>query len=267
MPETPSGLHFTQADLRAPWRPGGLPVVFHHGIGTDHAIWSDWLPAVASRHPTLRFDMRGFGASAVPAPGHAWSMAEMTADLWAVIDHAGLAGPVHLVGESIGGTIVLAAAIGAPHRVASVTVSNGSYKGAGIGELPRWRAQLEEGGIETWGRLMMHNRFAPGALGAGEWAWFAARQDRTPPHVALGLGELLARADLTDALPGLPCPLNVVLPDRSPFVPVRHGAEMLELAPNARLRVVPGVRHGLPFSHARTEAEHLVHFLDETERA
>ncbi|MFN3746366.1 MAG: hypothetical protein ACK4TL_16815 [Hyphomicrobiaceae bacterium] len=37
------------------------------------------------------------------------------------------------------------------------------------------------------------------------------------------------------------------------------------LVPNARLRVVPHARHGLPFSHARSEAEALVAFLAEIE--
>ncbi len=106
--------------------------------------------------------MRGFGDSDVPDEAHIWSMDEMRADIWAVADAAGV-NKVHLVGESTGGTIVLAAAITDPSRVASVTVSNGSYKGAGIGQLSFWRAQFDEGGVEGWGRRMMENRFAPGA--------------------------------------------------------------------------------------------------------
>lgn len=42
-------------------------------------------------------------------------------------------------------------------------------------------------------------------------------QDRTHPHDAIGLGGVLAQADLTEALRQFNVPLNVVLPDSSPF--------------------------------------------------
>jgi pimeloyl-ACP methyl ester carboxylesterase len=264
MPQTRSGLNYATTDLRPPWRTSGMPVLFHHGIGTSLGIWSEWIPIVASRHPVARFDMRGFGASTVPAMEHRWSMDELVADVWDVAD-AAEAEAVHLVGESIGGTIALAAALARPDRVASVTISNASYKGEGIGQIGYWRAQFSDGGAAGWGARMMDHRFAPGAGDPEALAWFAQEQARTPAHVALGLAEVLAGADLTDALRRMDLPLSIVLPDSSPFVPVKHGAELHDLAPNARLRVVPGARHGLPFTHAKSEAEWLLRFLAEVE--
>ena len=35
-----------EIDLTPPWSQGRRPVVFHHGIGTNRQIWSDWLPAI-----------------------------------------------------------------------------------------------------------------------------------------------------------------------------------------------------------------------------
>jgi len=262
---SPRGLATITTDLRPPWRgSAGLPVLLHHGIGADHRIWSEWVPILAARHPVTRFDMRGFGRSPVPPEDHSWSMDEMVADLWDVADAASLE-RVHLVGESMGGTIALAAALTAPHRVASLTLSNASYKGAGLGELPAWEAQFREGGVAGWSSRMMENRFAPGAGTPDALAWFAGVQAQTHAHVAIGLGRVLAAADLTQELRGFETPLRIVLPDSSPFVPVRHGAEMRELAPNASLRIVPGVRHGLPFTHARQEATALLGFLAEVE--
>ena len=264
MQQTPSGLNYTSADLRPPWRASGLPVVFHHGIGTSLEIWSEWVPIVSAHHPVVRFDMRGFGASAVPPEDHRWSMDQLVADLWEVAASAG-AERVHLAGESIGGTIVLAAAAASPDRVASVTISNASYKGEGLGQIEHWRAQFADGGTAGWAARMMENRFTPGAGVPAALAWFGEEQARTRSHVALGLAEVLAAADLTDAVRGMNVPLSIVLPDSSPFVPVKHGAELRDIAPDARLRVVPGTRHGLPFTHAREEAEWLVRFLAEVE--
>ncbi|HYH22529.1 MAG TPA: alpha/beta hydrolase [Azospirillum sp.] len=260
MPTSTRGLNVSVTDLVPPWRTRGRPVVFHHGIGTSQDIWAGWLPVVAPHHPCVRFDVRGFGASPVPPEDAAWSMDELIDDLFDVAEAAG-PGPVHLVGESMGGTVVLAAALRRPERVATVTVSNASFTGGGIGQLGGWRDLFATAGVAGWSARMNEWRFAPGAIDPAMAAWFSAEQERTKPHVALGLGDLLAGTDLTGALPSLARPLLVLSPDASPFVPVRLAAELKERAPDAELRVFPGVRHGLPFSHAGECARTLLDFL------
>lgn len=264
MPTTADGIHYVTNDLRPPWVMSGLPVVFNHGIGTNLDIWAEWVPVIAARHSMIRFDMRGFGQSAIPQKDHDWSMDEMVKDLWDVADAAG-AGKVHLVGESFGGTIALAAAVARPERVASVTISNGTFKGAGVGQLQHWKDQFAEGGAAGWGERMMVNRFVPGVGDPRALAWFAREQATTRPHVALGLGSVLATADLTEQMKTLNVPISIVLPDSSPFVPVQHAAELHDLAKHSKLRVVPGVRHGLPFVHAREEATTLLASLGQYE--
>jgi 3-oxoadipate enol-lactonase len=181
----------------------------------------------------------------------------MVKDLWDVADTTG-GGKVHLVGESFGGTIALAAAVARPERVASLTISNGSFKGAGIGQLQYWKDEFAQGGAAGWSERMMVHRFVPGVGEPLALAWFAREQATTRPHVALGLGGLLAAADLTEEMKTLDVPVSIVLPDSSPFVPVQHAAELHHLVKNSKLRVVPGVRHGLPFVHAREEAAALL---------
>ncbi|WP_342641557.1 alpha/beta fold hydrolase [Rhodoligotrophos ferricapiens] len=264
MPKTARGLDYVIDDFRPPWAATRLPVIFNHGIGTNRDIWAAWVPVIAAERKVVRFDMRGFGQSVCPSEDHAWSMDELVQDLWEIADQAGTE-KVHLMGESMGGTIVLAAAVAHPERVASVSISNASFKGKGIGELAYWRDQFAQGGPAGWSRRMMDNRFAPGAGDPAALAWFEQEQAKTKPHVAIGLGSVLARSDLTQELRGLHVPVSITLPDSSPFVPVAHGAELKEIAPNARLRVVPGVRHGLPFSHAQEEAQELLRFLNAME--
>jgi 3-oxoadipate enol-lactonase len=257
MPTTADGIHYVTNDLRPPWVTCGLPVIFHHGIGTNLGIWAEWVPVIAARHPIVRFDMRGFGRSAIPPEHHKWSMDEMVKDLWDVAETT-RAGKVHLVGESIGGTIALAAAVARPERVASVTISNATFKGAGVGQIQYWKDQFAGGGAAGWSERMMLHRFVPGVGDPQALAWFAREQATTRPHVALGLGSLLAAADLTEEMKALNVPISIVLPDSSPFIAVQHAAELHHLAKHSRLRVVPGVRHGLPFVHAREEAAALL---------
>jgi 3-oxoadipate enol-lactonase len=207
----PRGLHVVAHDLRSAWEPPRWPVVFHHGIGTSHRIWDKWIPEISALHTVWRFDTRGFGSSPCPGPDHSWSLEEMLEDLFSVIEQSG-AEKVHLVGESLGGTIVLAAGLRRPDRIASIQMSNASYKGAGLGELGHWQRQFTDEGVIGWSRRMMENRFYPGVDNPAALAWFADEQARTQPHVALGLGELLAGMNLGPELPGLTVPLSVVLP-------------------------------------------------------
>lgn len=262
---TPRGLTAVITDIRPPWVKGGRPVVFMHGIGTNRDVWAGWLPALAAKRTCVRFDTRGYGQSAVPPVDHKFTIDELVADL---LDVAALAGPgpAHFVGESLGGTVVLALAARYPDRVASATVSNAAFKGAGIATVKGWREDFRRRGVKAWSRDLMERRFAPGALDEAQRSWYEAEQDKSPEHVTAGYGELLLGADLTAELPRIKAPLLILMPDRSPFVTARMGVELAEQIPKAELVMFPGARHGLPFSHAAECALRLASFLDRAER-
>ena len=97
-------IYYEVIDLVAPWEPARETILFHHGIGASAGIWQEWLPALIERYRIVRFDMRGYGRSHIPARGEKWSSGVFIDDLLAVADAVGAERP-HLVGESIGGTI------------------------------------------------------------------------------------------------------------------------------------------------------------------
>src|SRR5882762_5152708 len=142
----------------APWHKAGLPILFHHGIGASAALWTGWFPGLVDRYPLAVFDMRGCGRSHIPTAGFHWSLEQMVDDLYTVADAAGLE-RFHLVGESIGGTVALAAAIARPDRIATLTVSNGAHLGASIQRVEAWRRQLDEGGVNAWSDAFLRDRF------------------------------------------------------------------------------------------------------------
>ena len=262
---TPRGLAVELTDLRPPWVKGGRAVVFHHGIGTNRDLFAAWLPAICARRPAVRFDLRGYGQSPVPPQDHVFTLDELVGDLVDVMALAG-PGPVHLVGESLGGTVALATAARHPDKVASATVSNTAFKGAGILYVKGWRDDFRRRGVRAWSRDMMEKRFVAGALDEARRSWFEAEQDKSPDHVTVGLGEMLAATDLTAELARIRCPLLVLMPDRSPFTTARMGVDLVEQVPQAELRIFPGARHGLPFSHAEECSVELARFLDRAER-
>ena len=254
-------LHYETVDRVLPWRQPTLPVLFHHGIGASAGIWSGWEPALADAYRLVRFDMRGYGRSTIPPDDFAWSLDLLVDDMFAVADAAGLE-RFHLVGESIGGTVLLAAALARPNRIASLTVSNGAHLGASIQRVEAWRRQLAEGGVRQWSEIFMRDRFHDGALSDERRAWFGAQQELWTPASILNALGVLVGTDLTDRLGAIACPTLLLHPDGSPFIPVPVMAELHRLLPNARLNVIGHARHGLPFSHDARCAALLREFLD-----
>jgi pimeloyl-ACP methyl ester carboxylesterase len=217
-------LHYDLVDAPAPWHEVRLPVLFHHGIGSSSALWRGWFPALIDRYPVAALDMRGCGRSVRPGPGFEWSLDRMIGDLFAVADAAGF-DRFHLVGESLGGTVALAAAIARPDRVATLTVSNGAHLGASIQRVEVWRGQLDEGGEKGWSKAFMPDRFHADALSPGQWQWLETEQAKWPSDVILNALGVLIGADLTPRLNEIKCPTLLLHPDGSPFIPVPVMAE------------------------------------------
>lgn len=264
MPLAPTehgSIYFEAIDRVAPWRAERGTILFHHGIGACPEIWSGWEAALADRYRLVVFDMRGYGRSQIPAPDFAWSLDLLVRDAFAVADAAGLT-RFHLVGESIGGTIGLAAALARPERIATLTVSNGGHLGTSIQKVDAWRRQLDDGGIKAWSDLFMRDRFHDGALAPEQWAWYAARQEEWPRDSILNALRVLIGTDLRPRLSNIHCPTLILHPDGSPFIPVAAAAELHRLLPDAQLYVFGRARHGLPFSHAEACARTLRSFLD-----
>jgi len=258
-------LYYEVCDLVAPWRrdsvgPAGT-ILFHHGIGLDAQVWSEWLPALADGWRIVRFDMRGFGRSAKAASGFDWSVENLLTDLWAVADAAG-AGRFHIVGESMGGTLAMAAAIETPERIATVTVSNGAHLGTSIRNLEHWQKVFDEMGPKGWSAMMMKDRFFDDGLSPEKYRWFEANQASHPPSSVMAAIKTLVGADLTPKLSRLKQPVLLMHGDSSPFIPVKVMAELQSLLPDARFHVFEHAKHGLPYSHGAQCAHVLREFLE-----
>ncbi|MEU8589032.1 alpha/beta fold hydrolase [Streptomyces sp. NPDC048664] len=89
----------------------GPPVVLVHAGVADHRMWDAVVPALARRHTVVRYDLRGFGASATPTGPF-----RETDDLRRLLDHLGHE-RVRLVGASWGGRVALDFTLTHPDRV------------------------------------------------------------------------------------------------------------------------------------------------------
>lgn len=253
-------LAYTVVDLTPPWMTGPAAIVFHHGVGACAETWAPWLAELAGDYRLVCFDMRGHGGSPLP-PDYRWSVDGLAGDVIAVADAAG-AERFHLVGESVGATVVLACAAAYGDRLISVTASNGPHRGGDVRNVDFWRGVIEKEGMAGWSKRMMDLRFHPGALPDAAWRWYEAQQATCAPSAVLDALDMLIATDLTPELGAIETPALLLHPDDSPFVPLATMAEMLAALPDARLQVFPGARHGLPFSHGSDCARALRDFIE-----
>lgn len=258
---TDGTIHYEVIAHPTPWAREPETIVFHHGIGASAGIWMGWLPALIDRYRIVVFDMRGYGRSHVPPPSARWTLDRLVDDFWAVVQAAG-GGRVHVVGESIGGTIALCAALRHPEAVRTLTISNGADRGAPLQKVQEWQRQLDEHGVRAWSDQFMRDRFYESALTKAEWAWYAQQQEAWPRDSILGALSVLVGTDLRAELPDLALPVLLMHGDASPFIPVGVMADMHAALPNSRFIVFPRAKHGLPFSHAGACAQALRRFLD-----
>jgi pimeloyl-ACP methyl ester carboxylesterase len=93
----------------------GPPLVLIHGFTLDTRMWDDQVQAFAQHYQVIRYDLRGYGRSALPA-GTPYTH---HGDLRALLDYLGLQG-AHIVGLSLGGAIAVNFAIAYPEATRSL---------------------------------------------------------------------------------------------------------------------------------------------------
>jgi len=95
--------------------------VFVHGLAGSATNWTDLAGLLAVRMPGLALDLPGFGRSAPPHEGYDFTLAAHAETVVRFVEGLGQ-GPVHLIGNSFGGTIALSVAAARPDLVRTLTL-------------------------------------------------------------------------------------------------------------------------------------------------
>lgn len=113
------------------------PVVFVSQVGTGGKSWQPVVDLLSTGTTTFTYDRPGTGdAPPRPAPNPPLSYGMMADELAAQLDHAGITGPVVVVGHSIGSLIARMFAHRYPWRVAGMVHFDGSEPRRGL--TPEW---------------------------------------------------------------------------------------------------------------------------------
>lgn len=97
----------------------GNPLVLIHGNTLDTRMWDDQVAAFACHYRVIRYDMRGYGRSALPSAAP-YAPAD---DLKALLSHLGLS-HVHILGLSRGGAVAIDFALTYPESTDTLILAD-----------------------------------------------------------------------------------------------------------------------------------------------
>ncbi|MET8836832.1 alpha/beta fold hydrolase [Micromonospora sp. NPDC004540] len=249
----------------------GTPVVLLHGIGRTLEDFAAVHAGLARDHRVLSVDLPGHGGSAPLDDPH--TLPALAAAVAGFLDAAGVTGPAHLVGNSMGGAVAMRLAADAPHRAASLVLVNSAGFGREV------TAALRLLAVRPLARLLL--RPHPAIARRTERAIFydptyvteariatalaAARQ----PHAARVMLELVRslgtwrgirpewRAELLAAVAALDLPTLVVWGDRDLILPAAHLSFARSRLPTAQGHLFRDTGH-MPQIERAAEFEALV---------
>jgi pimeloyl-ACP methyl ester carboxylesterase len=106
---------------RTPGPPGGgEPALYVHGLGGAATNWTDYAGLLATRLDGEAIDLPGFGHSG-PSPTGRYGVEDHARAVVAYLEHTAR-GPVHLVGNSLGGVATVLVAAVRPELVRTLTL-------------------------------------------------------------------------------------------------------------------------------------------------
>jgi pimeloyl-ACP methyl ester carboxylesterase len=118
---------------------GGPTVILEPGFGTPSYLWSDVIDGLHDSHRVCAYDRAGMGQSQ-PAIETSRTTADLVDDLRAMLDGAGVDGPLVMVGHSLGAWVVAVFAERYPEDVVGLVFAD--PRGPRVSE--GWRAALPD---------------------------------------------------------------------------------------------------------------------------
>jgi pyruvate dehydrogenase E2 component (dihydrolipoyllysine-residue acetyltransferase) len=235
----------------------GEVVLLVHGYGGDRNSWLFLQEPLAARHRVYALDLPGHGTSAKDVGD---GSVDLLADaVLGVLDAVG-PGRAHLVGHSLGGAVVLAAAARSPGRIASLTL----FAPAGFGP------SINAGYVRGFAAAQTRRELKPivGQLFADEQLVTRQVVDDLLAYKRLdGVDAALAalartlldgdeqRIDSAAAVRALGgvVPVTVVWGSADRIIPAEQAASAAAVAPGAAVRVIDGAGH-MPHMERPAEA-------------
>ncbi len=234
-------------------KPRGEPILFLHGLGTDHIGWALQRRAFGADYRCIAVDNRGSGRS--DKPEGPYDLEQLAFDAILVLDKLGI-DSAHVIGASMGGVMSQIIAVRYPERLRSLTLACTACS------VVAWREQLFEG----WVRLIREKGMREFAVHNLEWI-FGPRSFRRLYPIAVVLGPYLLRASergflaqvealgaidpgIADQLSSVTVPTLVITGSQDILTPVADAEEIAYRIDGSELVIIRGAAHGFMVEQA-----------------
>ncbi|MBF4624957.1 alpha/beta fold hydrolase [Clavibacter sp. VKM Ac-2872] len=235
----------------------GDPLLLLHGIGRSLEDWGEQHDRLSAGHELHSLDLPGFGWS---DPVAGTTTLESLADaLPGYLDAAGVAGPVTVVGNSLGGAVAMTLATRHPDRVRALVLVDSAGFGRQVTVGLRMLAfdplatllmRPTPGNSRRSTRTIFHDP----ALTTDARVRHAQELSARPTHaatmldIARDLGTVRGvssrwRRPLVESVRLSGLPVLAVWGDRDRILPPAHLAAVARELPDARTRLIPGCGH------------------------
>lgn len=240
----------------------GDPVLFIHGLGGTANVFGPQVEALARRFSCVRFDLPGAGRSSLPGTITMDGFVDATLEVLRV---AGVTGPVHVVGHSMGCVIALHLAVREPLTIRSLAL---------VGAL---RAPAEAARLALRARAVAAR--AQGLVGIADQIVAGGTSKRTRaeyPATAAFVRELILRQKPEDyathcealaAVEGVDAariktPALLITGDEDATAPAAACRALADAMPRAELIVLEACGHWATLERPREVSAALTKFLD-----
>ncbi|MFS4437700.1 3-oxoadipate enol-lactonase [Paracoccaceae bacterium GXU_MW_L88] len=187
--------------------PADAPVILAiNSLGTDLRMWDSVVDALPD-YRFLRYDKRGHGVS--DAPEGAYTMAGLTEDAAALLDHLNIKNAV-ILGCSIGGMIAQKLAATRPELCRALILSNTAAK---IGTPEMWAERIDQvhtDGLAAMAPGIMERWFSPDFVNGNHHQLWSNMLSRQSPAGYAGCGHAISGADLTESTQKLDLPVMLI---------------------------------------------------------
>jgi pyruvate dehydrogenase E2 component (dihydrolipoamide acetyltransferase) len=234
----------------------GVPIILVHGFGADLNGWMFNQPQLAESHTTYALDLPGHGGSDKKiGDGSVRDLADVLAGF---MDALGI-DRAHLVGQSLGGAIILKLATDHPEKAASLTL----ISSAGLGE--DINMAYVEAFIRATGRKdlkpELEKLFADPNLVSRDMindVLKYKRMDGVDQVLRTIAGNVFAGGKqsliLREKLAAIKVPVQVIFGAQDQIIPARHAEG---LSGNVKVKVIPQAGH-MPHMEAASEVNRLI---------
>lgn len=243
---------------------GGRPLLLVHGFTGAKEDFTEWIDRLAELGwHAVTMDQRGHGSSSQPEEEHAYSFEAYATDLLGLLDALGWATAV-VLGHSMGGMVVQAAALRSPDRFDALVLMDTSHRAlradAAIIELGVAIARAEgmaavmaaQDAMDGAGTLGTGPGQRVLATRAGYREFGARKMLASSPAMYVAMLQLITDAtsglDRLPDLASLTVPTLVIVGDEdAPFL--KPSQRMAETIPGAELAVIPDAGHSPQFEN------------------